>query len=173
MDLTAIQNFRGVDRLLNAPEHGPAEQIRSLGPQQARQLLRYQAGEMNRLLFEQWERAQIAIGLAVLLVLVFGRGEVSKAALILTLLMLAILAADRMWLTPKIAELGRFLDYSSPSQEIARKFWALHGTYSTLELLKIAAGLGLAVILMRRHTDRGRFVRDYANASAAPAAKSA
>ena len=94
MDLVAIQNFRSVDRLLSAPSAQAASPIRAMGGHDpARAFLRYQVAEQNRWYFENWERMQIALGLVLLLVLLFGSVP-DRVALGLTLIMLASVPGD-------------------------------------------------------------------------------
>jgi hypothetical protein len=163
MDFTAIQNFRSVDRFLSAPGPLGAEQIKAIGGRsEARVFLRAGAAETNRFLFEQWEYTQLALALVLLTVFVFGHGDVPRAALLLAILMMAIVAADRFLLTGEITRLGRLLDFPNTPGADEALFWKLHGVYSGLELLKIALGLGVAGTLVIRHTDRNRFAREHA-----------
>ncbi len=72
--------------------------------------------------------------------------------LLLVLLMLATGLAMHFLLTPEITRLGRAIDFvppGAPSSDRTR-FWIFHGAYSVLELTKLAWGLGLAVLLVRR-----------------------
>ena len=63
MIFVATQNFATVDRVLAAPQPQEAAQMfQTLGPDNARILLRYLAGEENRLFFTSWELTQIALG---------------------------------------------------------------------------------------------------------------
>src|SRR6201986_3884670 len=72
MIFVATQNFGTVDRVLAAPPHEAAQMVQTLGPENARLLLRYLAGEENRLFFTSWELAQIALGvLLTAIVLLF------------------------------------------------------------------------------------------------------
>ena len=163
MDFTAIQNFRSVDRFLNAPGPLAAEQIKSIGGKvPARVFLRSEAAEVNRYFFEQWEYSQLAVGVVLLMVFIFGHGDVPRAALLLAFLMLCIVAADRFLLTGEITRLGRLLDYPNTPGANEAAFWRLHGIYSGLELSKLALGLGVAGLLIIRHKDRTRFVREHA-----------
>lgn len=162
MDFAAIQNFRGIDRFLGAPSAWAADQIRTMGGKAAaRTLLRHEAGEVNRFLFEQWEYVQLALGIAVLAVLIFGRGDVPRAALFLTAFMLLIAAVDRVFLTPEITRLGRLLDYPNMPGADQRGFWRWHAAYSGAELLKLGFGFVAAGTVLIRRTDRKRFVRQH------------
>ena len=95
MAMVATQNFRSVDRLLAKPAAPAAEQLQKLGPGFARMLLRHQVSEQNRWYFETWGIAEIGLGLALLLVLLFGSTE-TKFTLLLALLMLLIAIVQRL-----------------------------------------------------------------------------
>ena len=60
------QSFSNVDRILNNPPGPLAKDIEDLGQDIARQMLKYEASELNRFFLEVWAVAQIGIGLAVL-----------------------------------------------------------------------------------------------------------
>src|SRR5713226_3101025 len=156
MDMVATQNFRSVDRLLSAPSAQAAEQIRAIGGHNpARAFLRYQVAEQNRWYFENWERMQIALGVILVLVLLFGSVP-DRFALLLTVLMLAAVLVMHFFLTPEITRLGRSIDFTpqgTPSSERAR-FWNFHGAYSATELVKLGLGVALAVRLLRRRKRR-------------------
>jgi len=65
--VVATENFYTIDRLLaGSPNAAFATAVRQLGPPQARDLLRYLSSELNRLYFQLWNVAQVAIGAAVL-----------------------------------------------------------------------------------------------------------
>jgi hypothetical protein len=56
--------------------------------------------------------------------------------------MLASVAAQHFFLTPEITELGRH-------EPVTAHFWMLHGIYSGIEILKLALGAVLALVLQR------------------------
>ena len=65
--VVATENFYTIDRLLAAsPNAAFSAAVQRLGPPQARELLRYLSSELNRLYFQVWNVAQLAIGLVVL-----------------------------------------------------------------------------------------------------------
>lgn len=145
----AIDTFRSVDRLLAAPAPVAAIQIKSLGPDGARALLRYQAAEQNRALFEVWESLQLVLGVGFFSFLLFGSSE-GKFSLLLLLLMLLIVCAQRLLMTPELSTLGRGLDFipnDVPSLE-RNRFWMLHSMYSGSEILKWGLGLALGARLI-------------------------
>ena len=149
MDMVATQNFHAIDRMLAAPPDRVAKQMQEMGgPVPARVLLRYEASEVNRLFFENWETVQLLLGLMLFLVLLFG-SKPGKFPLFCALAMLAIVAAERFAMTPAIIRLGRAIDFVPTGAESGERsqFWALHSAYSITELVKIGIGLALAVKL--------------------------
>src|ERR1700739_821445 len=123
MDFVATQNFRTVSVVMGSLDVRAVETARKVSdPDALRLLLRYFAGESNRYLFEQWEWAEMLIGLALLVVLLFCR-PYQKFALSLCLLMIAVVLVQRFKLTPMITRLGRELDFSNSA---SRRFRAYH-----------------------------------------------
>jgi hypothetical protein len=152
MDMVATQNFRSVDRLLAAPPPPIAERVQAMGGHDlARAFLRYQASELNRSYFDNWERAQIVLGAVLFLVLLFGSPP-NRLMLLLTLLMLGLVLVMHFYLTPEITLLGRTIDFVSPGTPSPgrTRFWTFHGAYSACELVKFGMGTVLAVLLVRR-----------------------
>jgi hypothetical protein len=155
MDLVATGNFRSVDRLLAKPAAPAAKQIEKLGPQVARTLLRHQVSEQNRWYFEIWGVVEVAIGAALLLVLLFGSSE-TNFTLLLALFMLLIAVIQRFALTPQIVVLGRIIDWvpaGDPSPERS-SFWMMHKAFVGLDLFNCALGLFLTARLLFRRTKR-------------------
>jgi hypothetical protein len=148
MAMVATQNFRAVDRLLASPAPEAARRIEVLGGSPAaRVFLRHQASELNRFYFAMWERVQIALGLALLLVMWRG----SMADRLLCLSMLVIVLAARWWLTPEITQVGRAIDWIPPAASGPQRshFWRLHSVYSSCEVAKQLLGLALAFRLVK------------------------
>lgn len=152
MSVVATENFYTVDRLLAGSSSAAfSSMAHSLGQPAARELLRYLSSELNRLYFQMWNFAQIALGVAALWVardrtIGFGSAEKGIAA------MLAIVVLMLAYLTPAIVSLGRELDFvpRDPSPPGLSRFWVLHAAYTSLEMLKLAVGLLVAALLARR-----------------------
>lgn len=154
MDFCVIQNFRAVDRFLEAGDPAAAQQVHTLGGRaEARTFLRREAAELNAYLFEEWEIFQFVIGITLLGVFIFGGGQAPRAALLLTIAMLILVSIARFYLTPEIARLQRL--------PIDAHFWMLHGISSGLELLKLGLGLTAAGTLLIHRDDRKRFVKEH------------
>ena len=151
MSMVATQNFRTVDRMLLAPYPAASQDLKTLGHDSARMLLRWEAAEQNRWFFEVWETAQIALGIAVFFVLLFGSTE-TKYSLALSLLMLIVVLVERLLLTPMMTALGRLIDFVPAATHSPEriKFGVLHMGYVGLEISKLILGLLLAIKLMMR-----------------------
>lgn len=161
MWMVATQNFKSVDRLLGSPAPQAKAAIDKLGHGQARIFLRHQAGEQNRWYFETWERAQIVLGLLVLLGFVFGVAG-DRGGLLLSSLMLIAVLIQHWYITPEIVRLGRAIDFipaGEPSVERTR-FWMFHNAYSGVELLKLALGAILSAKLIFGRARRRRSSSD-------------
>ena len=130
-DLAVTQNFTTVDRFLATRTDDTARASERI-------LLRRNAGEENNFIFANWERAELVIGLALLLI-VLRSGKLMPGLIIA---MLAIVAVQHFWLSPQITELGR-------QDPVTPYFWTLHGIYSGIEILKLAIGACVAWVTQR------------------------
>jgi hypothetical protein len=152
--IVATENFYTVDRLL-AGSSGAAftAMVRKLGQPAARELLRYLSSELNRLYFQMWNVAQLVLGAGVLWLLAGSRRQDPAYRVIVA--MLAIVVLMLAYLTPAIVSLGRELDFvpRDPAPPGMSRFWLLHAAYTSLEMVKLAAGL-LVCGLMARRDDR-------------------
>jgi hypothetical protein len=163
----ATRNFRAVDAVLGAPPPEASKMIQTLGHSDARQLLRYLAGEENRSYFETWELTQIFLGLALTGVLLFGVENRLLASLAGAMLVLALF--QHFKITPDMLWLGRSIDFVPPGAESQARdqFWKLHGIYSGIEVVKMLLALTVAGFLfpMRRRRVRQRIDIDPVDAA--------
>ena len=149
-DFAVVQNFETVDRFLAAPGNVlAAAELGKIGRDRERVLLRRNAGEENNFIFDNWERAELVVGLALLGLLAFG-GPLDRLALGLTAAMLLVVAAQHFFLSPQVTDLGRRIADLPPKAPLNATFWTYHGIYSGIEILKLALGAGLAVRLSLR-----------------------
>jgi len=150
--IVATQNFYTVDRLLaNQDGHGAfAAMVQKLGQPAARELLRYLSSELNRLYFQMWNAAQLALGAIALWLLADSRKQ--DAAFNCVAGMFAVVVLMLVYLTPAIVSLGRELDFvpRDPAPPGMSRFWVLHAAYTSLEMLKLAIGLLAAWLVTRR-----------------------
>jgi len=148
------QDFNSADRLF---DEDPAVMLmlKTIGPTAGRAVLRHQVAEQNRELYETWEYVQLFTGLFFFFFLLLGTRE-GKVALGLALLLLLLVVAQRFVITPELNYLGRPLDFAikgGPAPDRAR-FMLVRGAYIAVEVLKGAAGLVLATVLVFRKSRR-------------------
>jgi hypothetical protein len=144
--IVATENFYTIDRLLgSSPNSSFTIAVEQLGQPQARGLLRYLSSELNRLYFQMWNVAQLVLGVLALWLVVGSRQQApgfARRAVRGVIAMLAIVVAMLVWLTPSIVTLGRGLDFvpRDPAPPGLQRFWVLHATYTSLEMLKLIVG---------------------------------
>jgi hypothetical protein len=121
--------------------------IKQLGDENARLLLRYQAGEENRLFFESWETAQLVLGL-FLAGLLFLTGK-SRLLAGLAGAMVILTIFQHFKITPELVWQGRSIDFVPVGADptARQQFFKLHAAYGVIELVKlllmVAIGIGL------------------------------
>lgn len=149
MATVATQNFRLVERILNHPPPAAEAMFQQLGGRdKAKQLLRYEAGEMNRHFFELWEFTQLLLGVTMLVLLAASR-RWTWPRLSLLLAMLLITAVQRFSITPQVVRLGQRMEFGAQVDTgVSAAFWRNHGLYSGGELVKWGSGLVLAALLL-------------------------
>jgi len=162
MSVVATENFYTVDRLL-AANANPAlgSIVDRLGRAETRDLLRYLSSELNRLYFQWWNIAQLAIAPLVLWLIAGSREQraaTSLAAARGVALMFLIVVVMLTWLTPQIVTLGRSLDFVArdPAPPGMPRFWVLHAAYTSLEMLKLLVGVLVTWSLVLRGTRADR-----------------
>jgi hypothetical protein len=147
MIFVATQNFQTVDRVLAAPPPEAAQMFQALGADNSRLLLRYLAGEDNRLFFVTWEAAEIALGIALTAILLFAIRSGLMAGLAGGMVIVALFQHFRV--TPEMISLGRMIDFGSGAGSVAySQFWRLHGLYGVLEVAKLLLLIVVAGFLL-------------------------
>jgi hypothetical protein len=147
MIFVATQNFGTVDRVLAAPPQEAAQMFQTLGPENARLLLRYLAGEENRLFFTSWELAQIGLGALLTAILLLWMKSRVLTGMAGAMLIIALFQHFRV--TPEMIALGRLVDFGGGSGSAAySQFWRLHGLYGVLEVVKLLLLVVVAGILL-------------------------
>jgi hypothetical protein len=156
----APSNFHTVDWILReSTEQAFRAHVASVGEPAARQMLRYLASELNRLFFGLWNIAQIVLGLAVAWSL--ARAPDARRARRMVWLMLALVAAMLLWLTPEITAIGRRLDFMprDPAPPELSRFKLLHALYTAADLAKLGLAIAVLVLLVRRSPATGASLR--------------
>lgn len=145
----ATQNFRLVDRLLASPAGELRERTAPLASGDTRLVMRYQASEVNRVLFDRWGWTQL--GLAGALVWLVFRSPADRWVQMAVLVMALIAAVLQFAVVPETVRLGRLLDFAArePAPPEAAPFWRLHTAYTALDMLKFILGVAVTAGLWR------------------------
>ena len=164
----ASENFFMIDRLLDSSSRShPSFQkdAAQLPPGEARVMLRYVSSELNRFYFNVW--GWFELGLASLAVLLAVRGSLPRRFTIGLGLMLMLVAVMTLYVTPRITEVGRGLDFvpRNPAPPSLAQFGVLHAAYSFMDLAKLGIGIWLGALLMRGEKRSSASVNTSGNAS--------
>lgn len=167
MMFVAVENFRSVDRLLEAPVQRAAKLLEPMGHESSRMLMRYHSSELNRHFFEAYGTVQIGLAVILTVSLLFATNG-NKPTLGLCLAAVFVVLFEKYWLTPEITYLGRLIDFvppDAPSAERAR-FWSFHSTYSTMEVVKslLITVIAIRMLVKTEHRRSRRSRNDEAEA---------
>jgi hypothetical protein len=147
--VAATVNFRTVDFVLGPAGSREAQaRFEPVSAPDRRMLLRHLASEINRWLFRWWSMAQVALAIALALVLwpqAGGLRWLAAVALVVVLIQVAGLAAP-------ITEIGRSIDFLPRPlpPDLGRRFGLLHGAFVLLDLGKAAVLVAILVQALRR-----------------------
>jgi hypothetical protein len=165
--VVATQNFYTIDRLLEAqPNPAFHAATEKLGTHQMREVLRYLSSELNRLYFQYWNLAQLAVGiLALWLVVKLPDANRAKWAIVS---MLGIVLFMTVLITPAILSVGRAIDFvpRDPPPSQLRTFGLLHATYTVLDGVLLILGILVTVWLQKKISDFSTSPRPSARGSA-------
>jgi hypothetical protein len=142
MAVVATQNFYTIDRLLQArPNPAFAADIDKMGHDATRELLRYLSSELNRLYFQYWNIASLAVGLLSLWLVVKVPGAHKPKWGIVS--MLGIVLFLTVLITPFILSVGRSIDFvpRDPPPPGLRTFGLLHATYTVFDGVELILGI--------------------------------
>ena len=150
MAVVATENFYTIDRLLEArPNPVFAADIDKFGHDSTRELLRYLSSELNRLYFQYWNLAQLAVGILALWLVVKLPGADKPKWWIVW--MLTIVLFLTVLITPFILSVGRSIDFvpRDPPPASLRTFGLLHVTYTVFDGIMLILGIMVAVSLVK------------------------
>jgi hypothetical protein len=148
----ATRSFGTVERVLKTLNPQFVEATKPIAEGQIRNVLRYLASEINRTYFWGYGVAQITLG-GVLLLMLWHQTPRDTIALAVVSTMWGLALILTLVITPWIISLGRSIDFlpRTPPPPAMPRFWALHGTFTGLDSVKLLAGLGLLIrwVLMK------------------------
>ena len=146
MWFAATRSFATVERIMEGGRPQFVEITKPLGEVSTRMVIRHMASEINRTLFRGYGALQIGFGaLLFLLVLRQTPRHTLDISLVATMLTLSLILT--LVLTPLITSVGRSIDFlpRNPPPPVMPRFWMLHGAYTSLDGIKLLAGIGLLI----------------------------
>ncbi|MGO8790832.1 MAG: DUF4149 domain-containing protein [Terriglobia bacterium] len=146
MWFAATRSFSTVESVLKRAEPQFVETTKPLGEASTRVVLRYMASEINRTLF--WGYGALQIGLGAILFLLLWRQKPRNAVDVgVVAAMLALSVILTLVITPLLVSIGRDIDFVPriPPPPVMPRFWALHGSFTGLDGVKLLAGIGLMI----------------------------
>ena len=150
MAFVATGNFQTVSEILKSPPPQAEKMIKQLGDENARLLLRYQAGEENRLFFESWETAQLVLGLLLAGLLFLWDKRRLLAGLAGAMVILTIF--QHFKITPELIWQGRSIDFVPVTADptARQQFFKLHAVYGVIEAVKLLLMVAIGIALFPR-----------------------
>jgi len=146
MWFAATRSFATVESVLKRADPQFIETTKPLGEAPTRVVLRYMASEINRTLFWGYGALQLALGV-ILFLLLWRRTPRNAVDIGVVATMLALSVILTLVITPLIISLGRSIDFlpRNPPPPVMPRFWALHGSFTGLDGVKLLAGIGLLI----------------------------
>ena len=153
MWMIAINNFQIVEAILETPTESFQRSASILPVETLRLLMRYQASEVNRLFFESWGIIQIGIS-ATVARLIWKSG--SRLYFVIAIIPLAICLVLQFYIVPEVIRLGRIIDFIPRQSGLSEVtlFWRFHHVYTSLDIAKLLAVLGLLSSFLYRRNAR-------------------
>lgn len=143
-------NFAGFDDLLarnpKLAEHAGFDPADSAAKKAS--LLWVHSAELNRVIFQHWNRLQIVLAALALILAIRWRAHWLPTALLALALALALLV--HFGLEPPIVELGRQLDFvpRDPPPPVLEPFQQAHRNYFIAELVRLGVAMLAATLLL-------------------------
>jgi hypothetical protein len=151
MTFIAADSAHTADRILL--HHPPAvtSRIGAMGQEEARLLLAYPVMQQARWWLTEWEYAELVLGAAFFLFLLFGTGE-GKAVLGFTLGMYGLVLAQRFFALPQMLSLGNLTDFVPAATVLPERnqLTAAQDAFIGIEILKALMGFGLGAYMIAR-----------------------
>lgn len=153
--IVAPTSFFAADTVMKVQTPALEQVVAKMGAPLARDVLRYQVAEVNRLVFAIWGWLQCAVALAVLLLLLFF-SNVHRAIVGLAGAMTLIAAVMNFVLIPRIASLTRLAALQTGAEKAAGtgNFALLHGGFAVFQVALLVMIAALLFLLFRNRGSR-------------------
>ncbi|MBE7540748.1 MAG: hypothetical protein M9913_00510 [Bryobacteraceae bacterium] len=148
--LVAPSSFMAADTVLSMPPPALETVVKNTNPDLAREVLRYQVAEVNRVVFTIWGWLQGVVALAVLLLLVF-LSNVNRLTVGIAAAMTVLAGVMNFFLIPRIAVITRTAATMAKDKATAGTdmFAILHGGFAAFQLALVVMIAALLFLLFR------------------------
>jgi hypothetical protein len=156
MGWVAMHNLGSVDPILKQSDRQLQREIKDIGYDRVKTLLRFEAAELNRYFFYKGEWLQLLLALITTLVLLDATSA-NKLTMVIMAGMILMILVQHFLIEPEMVELGRGLDFAAADQMLdeRRAFSTYHTYYSSIEVIKIAL-VSLISVRMLLHGSSGK-----------------
>jgi hypothetical protein len=133
-----------------------AREIKDIGYDRVKTLLRFEAAELNRHYFYYWEWLQLLLVIVTTVILLDATSG-NKFTMICIVGVLLLLLVQHFLVQPEVLDLGRGLDFAPPDQMVdeRRAFRTFHTYYASIEGIKIVL-LAIVSVRMLLHGSSGK-----------------
>lgn len=114
------QAIENVDRILSTPPPQVEKEFGDMGPDVTRQVLLFEANQLNRRITETWEMLQLGLASALLAVSILTSSR-SKTMILCSLMMMALASALAFYITPSMSALAASYDFLPPGAALRER----------------------------------------------------
>lgn len=134
----ATHNLRSVDTVVKQTDAQLQREIKDIGYDRVRTLMRFEAAELNRHYFYYWGWLQLLWGVVTGLVLLNATSG-NRFTMLMMVAIFLILLLQHFLVSPAIVEMGRGFDFAPADQmqDERRAFSTYHAYYSSMEVIKL------------------------------------
>ncbi len=164
MGWVAMHDMASADETMKLTDRQFQREVKEVGFERVKVLLRFEAAELNRHYIYYWGWAQLLLALLVLVILLDATSG-NRFTLIVMTAILLVLLVQHFLVQPAVVELGRGLDFVMTDQmpEERRAFRTYFNYSAALDAIKLGLLIVLAVRMMlhgssgkrRRHSSGG------------------
>ncbi len=156
MGWVAIHNIGSVEPILKQSDRQLQREIKDIGYDRVKTLLRFEAAELNRYYFYNWEWVQLLLAIIATVILLDATGG-NKLTMIMMAGIILMLLVQHFLIGPEILELGRGLDFAPTDQMLdeRRAFRTFHTYYTSIEAIKFVL-IGIISVRMLLHGSSGK-----------------
>jgi len=151
MTFIAADSANAASRIMRKQPPGVIMRIKSMGENEARQILAYPVRQQARWWLEEWGNVELVFSVAFFFFLLFGTRE-GKVVLFFTLGICGLLVFQRYYMLPQLLYLDSLMDFSAVNALIPERnqLAVVRTAFNSIEILKLLLLLVLGTYLISR-----------------------